>query len=447
MTTDAAMRILLVDDDLPFRTALADSFSIAGLEIESFGDGQSALESLFSGQSPHELPAVVVTDLRMPRFDGHALLSAVLARDPELPVILMTGHGDIAMAVAALKQGAFDFIAKPFPTDHLIASVRRAMETRRLVLENRRLRQAVAEVSEGFPLIGESPAMLRLRDTMRQLARVEVDVLIEGETGTGKVLVARQLHRWSMRSNRPLVTVDCAALPEQIADEVLFGTRIHRGQIAEADRGTLFLDEIDSLAPALQARLLSVVQDRVLHGNGGVSPREVDLRIIAATKADLRAEVAAGRFRADLLYRMETVRLRIPPLRERREDLGVLLSIFLDEAASFHDRPRPVLDAPVLDWLLRHDWPGNVRELQNYAVQLTLGLRQDGRMPAEAGTVDMALSAQMDRFEEGLLRDTLARLSGDVSAAAVALNLPRRSLYARLNRHGINPAAYRKQHA
>ncbi len=294
MTTDAAMRILLVDDDLPFRTALADSFSIAGLEIESFGDGQSALESLFSGQSPHELPAVVVTDLRMPRFDGHALLSAVLARDPELPVILMTGHGDIAMAVAALKQGAFDFIAKPFPTDHLIASVRRAMETRRLVLENRRLRQAVAEVSEGFPLIGESPAMLRLRDTMRQLARVEVDVLIEGETGTGKVLVARQLHRWSMRSNRPLVTVDCAALPEQIADEVLFGTRIHRGQIAEADRGTLFLDEIDSLAPALQARLLSVVQDRVLHGNGGVSPREVDLRIIAATKADLRAEVAAG---------------------------------------------------------------------------------------------------------------------------------------------------------
>ncbi|MCK9551948.1 sigma-54 dependent transcriptional regulator [Aquamicrobium sp.] len=445
MTTDAAMRILLVDDDLPFRTALADSFSIAGLEIESFGDGQSALESLFSGQSPHELPAVVVTDLRMPRFDGHALLSAVLARDPELPVILMTGHGDIAMAVAALKQGAFDFIAKPFPTDHLIASVRRAMETRRLVLENRRLRQAVAEVSEGFPLIGESPAMLRLRDTMRQLARVEVDVLIEGETGTGKALVARQLHRWSMRSNRPLVTVDCAALPEQIADEVLFGTRIHRGQIAEADRGTLFLDEIDSLAPALQARLLSVVQDRVLHGNGGVSPREVDLRIIAATKVDLRAEVAAGRFRADLLYRLETVRLRIPPLRERREDLGVLLSIFLDEAASFHDRPRSVLDAPVLDWLLRHDWPGNVRELQNYAVQLTLGLRQDGRVPAEAGIADMALSAQMDRFEEGLLRDTLARLGGDVSAAAVALKLPRRSLYARLSRHGINPAAYRKQ--
>lgn len=445
MTTDAAMRILLVDDDLPFRTALADSFSIAGLEIESFGDGQSALESLFSGQSPHELPAVVVTDLRMPRFDGHALLGAVLSRDPELPVVLMTGHGDIAMAVAALKQGAFDFIAKPFPTDHLIASVRRAMETRRLVLENRRLRQAVAEVSEGFPLIGESPAMLRLRDTMRQLARVEVDVLIEGETGTGKALVARQLHRWSMRSNRPLVTVDCAALPEQIADEVLFGTRIHRGQIAEADRGTLFLDEIDSLAPALQARLLSVVQDRVLHGNGGVSPREVDLRIIAATKADLRAEVAAGRFRADLLYRLETVRLRIPPLRERREDLGVLLSIFLDEAASFHDRPRPVLDAPVLDWLLRHDWPGNVRELQNYAVQLTLGLRQDGRVPAEAGIADMALSAQMDRFEEGLLRDTLARLGGDVSAAAMALNLPRRSLYARLNRHGINPAAYRKQ--
>lgn len=445
MTINTPIRLLLVDDDLPFRTALADSFSLAGLEIESFGDGQSALENLFSGQTPHEVPAVIITDLRMPRFDGHALLNAVLARDPELPVVLMTGHGDIAMAVAALKLGAFDFIAKPFPTDHLIASVRRAMETRRLVLENRRLRQGVAEVSEGFPLIGQAPAMLRLRDTMRQLAQVEVDVLIEGETGTGKALVARQLHRWSTRSNRPLVTVDCAALPEKIADEVLFGTRVRRGQIAEADRGTLFLDEIDSLAPALQTRLLSVVQDRILHGNGGVSSREVDLRIIAATKADLRAEVAAGRFRADLLYRLETVRLRIPPLRERREDLGVLLSIFLDEAASFHDRPRSVLDAPVLDRLLRHDWPGNVRELQNYAVQLTLGLRQDGRVPAEGATVDMALSAQMDRFEEGLLRDTLARLGGDVSAAALALKLPRRSLYARLNRHSINPAAYRKQ--
>src|SRR5690606_16154025 len=161
----------------PYRTEGDYCFCESGLKIVSFGDGLSALESLFSGQSPHELPAVVVTDLRMPRFDGHALLGAVLSRDTELPVILMTGLGDIAMAVAALKQGAFDFIAKPFPTDHLIASVRRAMETRRLVLENRRLRQAVAEVSEGFPLIGESPAMLRLRDTMRQLARVEVDVL------------------------------------------------------------------------------------------------------------------------------------------------------------------------------------------------------------------------------------------------------------------------------
>ncbi len=278
MTESEPLRVMLVDDDAAFRTALADSFEIAGLDIEAHGDGQSALSSL----TP-DYPGIVVTDIRMPRVDGHAVMEALLARDPELPVILMTGHGDIGMAVASLKKGAFDFIAKPFAADHLISSVRRALEMRRLVLENRRLRRAAADAEQDYPLLGETPVMMRLRDTIRQLASVDVDVLIEGETGTGKELVARLLHRWSARHAHGFVAIDCAALPDPIADEVLFGSRIQRGRIADADRGTLFLDEIDSMSPAVQGKLLRVVEERELPSLSG-EPRAVNLRIIAAAK-------------------------------------------------------------------------------------------------------------------------------------------------------------------
>ncbi|TWB58122.1 two-component system C4-dicarboxylate transport response regulator DctD [Rhizobium sp. ERR 922] len=434
MTLEASQKILLVEDDGPFNAALTDSFVIAGFDVETHGDGQSALASLATA-----LPGVIVSDIRLPRIDGHDLLEAVLARDPDLPVILMTGHGDIAMAVGALKQGAYDFIAKPFATDHLIASVRRALETRRLVLENRRLRQAAAEAEDAAPLLGQTAVMARLRETIRQVANADVDVLIEGETGTGKELVARLIHRWSRRRARSFVSVDCASLPDAIADEVLFGNRARRGRIAEADRGTLFLDEIDSMSPMLQGRLLRVAEERELPSVSGEST-PVDLRIVAATKNAPHGSVAENRVRADLLYRLETVRIRIPPLRERRADIGLLFSAFLDEAARLHGVPRPPIDAAMEARFLTDDWLGNVRELRNYATQVALGLASACSQPS----VELGLSDQMDHFEANILRATLERYGGDISEVAQALKLPRRSLYARLQRHGINPSAYRK---
>ncbi|KAA1179854.1 sigma-54-dependent Fis family transcriptional regulator [Rhizobium tropici] len=435
MTLQAPQKVLLVEDDGPFNAALSDSFAIAGFEVETHGDGQSALASLAVA-----LPGVIVTDIRLPRVDGHDLLEAVQARDPDLPVILMTGHGDIAMAVGALKQGAYDFIAKPFATDHMIASVRRALETRRLVLENRRLRQAAAEAEDTSPLLGQTPVMARLRETIRQVAVADVDVLVEGETGTGKELVARLIHRWSRRHARGFVAVDCAALPDAIADETLFGNRARRGRIAEADRGTLFIDEIDSMSPMLQGRLLRVVEERELPSSTG-GPAPVNLRIVAATKTDLHGLVAEGRFRADLLYRLETVRIRIPPLRERRADIGLLFSAFLDDAARQHGVARPQIDVAMEARFLTDDWPGNVRELRNYATQVVLGLTSAQHRPAS----ELGLSDQMDQFEASILRAALDRFEGDIAEVAAALQLPRRSLYARLQRHGINPSAYRRR--
>ncbi|MEN0097683.1 MAG: sigma-54 dependent transcriptional regulator [Brucella pseudogrignonensis] len=437
MTGIEPLRVMLVDDDMAFRTALADSFEIAGLDIETFGDGQSALANLSA-----DFPGIVVTDIRMPKIDGHAVMEALLARDPELPVILMTGHGDIGMAVAALTKGAFDFIAKPFAADHMISSVRRALEMRRLVLENRRLRKAAAEAEQDFPLFGETPVMVRLRETIRQLASVDVDVLIEGETGTGKELVARLLHRWSSRHARGFVAIDCAALPDAIADDVLFGNRIQRGRIADADRGTLFLDEIDSMSSSLQGKLLRVVEERELPSTTG-EPRAVNLRIIAAAKGDLEDAVKAGRFRSDLLYRLETVRLRVPPLRERRKDIGLLFSYFLDEAAAQFGQPRPTIDAAVETRLNSDDWPGNVRELRNFAKQVVLGL---GSSPAKEAN-QLPLAEQMDQFEAKVLRETLESLNGDVGEAAKILQLPRRSLYARLQKLGIDASSFRKKDA
>ncbi|WP_241649098.1 sigma-54-dependent transcriptional regulator [Paenirhodobacter populi] len=430
------MRVMLIDDDPGLREALADSFQIAGIEVDLHPDGQSALTGLSA-----EYPGVIVTDIRMPRVDGHGVLDAALACDPDLPVILMTGHGDIAMAVAALKQGAFDFIAKPFATDHLIASVRRALETRRLVLENRRLRAAAEEAGERSPLLGETPVMRRLQDTIRQLANVDVDVLIEGETGTGKEVVARLLHRWSSRRARPFVAVDCAALPEAIADETLFGSRISRGRIAEADRGTLFLDNIGNMPDALQGRLLRVVEERELPVFGG-EPRRIDLRILASAREDMAEAVAQGRFRADLLYRLEAVRLRIPPLRDRRADIGLLFAAFLTEAARQFDRPCPPIDAGIEARLATDDWPGNVRELRNFATQMVLGLQH----PDAGGASDRPLAEQMDHFERGVLQAVLRRCAGDVGEAARILQLPRRSLYARLQRLGLDAAGFRKKH-
>ncbi|WP_433909724.1 sigma-54-dependent transcriptional regulator [Sphingomonas yabuuchiae] len=428
------MKVLLIDDDDDLRDAIADTFAIAGIAVEPHADARIALDQIGA-----DYEGVVVTDIRMPGMDGHAVFDAVHAGDPELPVLLMTGHGDIAMAVAAMGRGAFDFIAKPFATNHLVASVRRALETRRLVLENRRLRAALPAAEEDFPLLGTTPAMSALRDAVRQLAQVEVDVLIEGETGTGKELVARMLHRWSKRRGREFVAIDCAALPDQLADEALFGGRMQGGRIDDANRGTLFLDEIDSMSSAVQGKLLRVIEERELPPIGGGSPRSVDLRIFAAAKGDLSQAVADGRFREDLLYRLETVRVRIPPLRERRADVPLLFSYFLQDAAERFHRPVPPLTATVEARLMSDPWRGNVRALRNFAVQTVLALPDTGG--DDAG---LPLADRVARFEAAVISEALQKAAGDVAMAADALGMSKRSLYDRLQRYGLDASEHRR---
>lgn len=431
--------ILLVDDDDALRNALVQSFQLADLAVEAFADGAAALSRLSAG-----FDGAVVSDIRMPRMDGLELFRQVAAIDPEIPVILMTGHADVPMAVSALKSGVFDFIAKPFATDHLIASARRALEMRRLVLDNRHLRAAADESANGELLIGETPAMIRLRDNMRQVADAEVDILIEGETGTGKELVATLLHRWSRRRGRPFIAINCAALPDKIAEVDLFGQESGRtlqsGRITRANKGSLFLDEIESSPAWLQGALLRVLEEREVMPVGAEQPLAVDLRVVAATKPGIDASVAEGRFRADLLYRLDMVRLRIPPLRERRADIPLLFGYLLHQAADQMKREVPRIGPDIRAYLADHDWPGNVRELANFAKRAVLGMHAD----VASAESQMALAQQVEQFEAAVIRRVLERVQGDARSAMAELELPRKTFYDKLNRHGIEIDDYRK---
>ncbi len=436
--------VIFVEDDAPLRAATAQALMLAGHDVRAFADARAALAAI-----PADFAGAIVSDIRMPGMDGLAFLAAVLERDPDLSVILVTGHGDVAMAVSALHRGAFDFLTKPFATEHLTASVARAVERRSLVIENRRLRAAAAAVAaDDDPLIGDSPAMTRLRASIHQLAQIDVDVLVEGETGTGKELVATLLHRLGPRRARPFVAVNCGALPEGLAEIELFGhasdsvahTRLSRdGQIAASSGGTLLLDEIDSMPLAMQARLLRVLEEREVQPIGETRPRSVDLRVVATTKTSLSDAVAAGRFRADLFYRLDTVRLRVPPLREREGDAFLLFAAFLDEAGARTGRDDLTLDAHAMQRLKDHHWPGNVRELRNYAFELALG---DAAAPTPASPLDLA--GQVAAFEAGVIRAALERASGRVPDVIVDLGLPRKTFYDKVARHGIDLASFRQ---
>ncbi|WP_447760003.1 sigma-54-dependent transcriptional regulator [Sphingopyxis panaciterrae] len=435
--------VLFVDDDPLLRAANLQSLDLAGLSVEAFADANSVL--------PHiapDFPGIVVTDIRMPGMDGLQLRAAVHAIDPDIPVILITGHADVAMAVRALHDGAFDFLAKPFAADHLVSTARRALAHRALILDNRRLTAAVAQIDS--PLIGESPAMMRLRETIAQLAQADIDVLVEGETGTGKELVAHMLHRQSRRSAAALIAVNCAALPHDLAEAELFGSDLvdrttgklgSAGRIRSAHRGTLFLDEIDTMHGAVQAKLLRVIEEREVQPIGASAPEPVDLRVVAATKTDLMDAVRAGDFREDLYYRLHVVKLRIPPLRERRSDIPQTFAYFLDEAAAKMGLPGFRIDDGVRRYLVEHDWPGNVRELKNFAYSVVLDLPSDPALPPLQP--DMTLAERVARFEATIMRDTMTACGGDIAKAMAMLKVPRKTLYDKLGRHAINPRDYR----
>ncbi|GGD98271.1 Fis family transcriptional regulator [Aureimonas endophytica] len=443
--SDTSLPVAFVDDDEDLRLANAQTLDLAGYACLPFASAEAAL-----GAVTAEFAGVVVTDLRMPGMNGLTLFRELKKRDPDLPVILITGHGDIEQAVAALQEGVYDFIPKPYANERLLAAIARAGEKRRLVIENRRLRRAAESGAEATPLLGETLVMERLRRTIRQIAGAEVDVLVEGETGTGKEVVAQLIHDLSPRRAGPYVVLNCGALPEAMMESELFGhergaftgaDRRRIGRIEHADRGTLFLDELESMPPALQVKLLRVLEAREVAPLGVNETRSVDLRVVAAVKVDLSDPAARGDFREDLYYRLNVVTLRIPPLRERREDVPLLFSHFLRRAALRFRREAPLLTPSLRDRLLAHDWPGNVRELVHFAERVALGLEPESEAPAGEG--EGGLAERVARFEAGLLRDALARHRGDIQAATDELRLPRKTFYDKLQRHNLVPKDFR----
>lgn len=446
---DSRAQVILVDDDPHLRQALSQTLDLAGLKVVALADAQGLADRIEA-----DWPGVVVSDIRMPGIDGLQLLEQLHGRDSELPVLLITGHGDVPLAVQAMRAGAYDFLEKPFATDALLDSVRRALALRRLVLDNRSLRLALSDRQQlATRLVGHSPSMLRLREQIGALAGTRADVLILGETGAGKEVVARALHDLSSRREGPFVAINAGALAESVVESELFGhepgaftgaQKRRIGKFEFANGGTLFLDEIESMSLDVQVKLLRMLQERVVERLGGNQLIPLDIRIIAATKEDLRQSADQGRFRADLYYRLNVAPLRIPPLRGRGDDILVLFQHFADAASQRHGLPPHTLQPAQRAVLLRHDWPGNVRELQNAAERFALGLELalDGQAPPAAVPAAPVLignlSEQVEQFERSLIAAELAQPHSSMRSLAEALGIPRKTLHDKLRKHGLS---------
>lgn len=433
--------VILVDDDEDLRPALEQALELAGFDVLALTDAATALSKV-----SRSFNGVVVSDIRMPGMDGMALLKALLAIDPALPVVMITGHGDVALAVEAMREGAYDFIEKPFPVQQLSSVVARAAEKRRLVMENRALRQELdgSSVLESR-LIGRNPAIVRLRSELMSVADSNADVLIMGETGAGKEVVARALHDLSERSAKPFVAINCGALPSEIFESELFGhasgaftgasnTRV--GRLEHANGGTVFLDEIEAMPLDLQVKLLRAIEQRQIEPLGSNRVVDLDLRFVAASKADLEQRSAEGKFRSDLFYRLNVVTLSIPALRERKDDIPLLFAHLAREARARYRRDMPELTPELEAALMARDWPGNVRELRNYADRWVLGLWNAGTTTSETSS-DTSLSDRVAAFEKSVLTAELNRNGGSMKKTYEALGLSRKGLYDKLQRHGL----------
>lgn len=437
--------VRLVDDDADLLAAQMQALRIAGFRAEGFSSGVEALTGMTA-----DYPGVVLSDVRMPGMDGFALFRHLRAMDPDLPVILLTGHGDVPMAVDAMREGAWDFLTKPVGVDDLAAALRRAVQARALVLENRALRAMRPAAPPG--LLGESPALVHLRETVTRLAEAGVDALITGPSGAGKEAVARAIHREGPRRARAFVHIACDTLDEARFDLDFLGAEAGQtgaprharlvGRIERAHRGTLFLDRIEALSPGLQARLLHLIESREVWAAGASAARPLDLHVLAATRADLGALVAQGRFRPDLYYRLSGVTLRVPPLAERPGDAPLLFRHFLLMAAARLNLPVPPVTALAQARLVSHDWPGNLRELMQFAESQALGMT--ALPPPPTGSPESSLATLMATHEAALLREALRQEGGNVSRVMTRLQLPRKTIYDKLNRHGIRPEEFRQ---
>jgi len=447
--------VLLIDDDESLRRVVEYNLREDGHEVVTAADGRTGLERFQA--SPVDL---VLTDVRMPEMSGLEVLARVKAMQPDLPVIVLTAHGTIDAAVEAMKAGAFDYLTKPFTREQLLASVRKALELGALATENRQLRQIVRERFSFANLIAGSRAMRAVTDTASRVAASDTTVLLEGESGTGKELLAKAVHVNSPRSRGPFVTVNCAAIPEHLLESELFGHRRgaftgavadKQGKFEAAARGTIFLDEVGELPLLLQVKILRVLQEREVDKLGETRPVKVDVRVIAATNRDLEKMTADGSFREDLYYRLAVVSIRVPPLRERADDIPLLVDHFLDKHASRLGRERPAVDKAVYAAFNRYSWPGNIRELEN-VIERALVLDRDGvlglddlpeRLQASGqriGNLRIELPDEgisLEDVERELLLAALEKHNWNQTRAAAYLNITRSTLLYRMQKFAL----------
>ncbi|WP_345874933.1 sigma-54 dependent transcriptional regulator [Shewanella algae] len=443
--------VLILDDEPHIGTVLSQLFELEGISAKASTQAKEILRHLC-----RDWMGVVITDVNMPGMDGISVMQQIKQLDADLPVILITGFGDIAMAVSAVKQGAYDFLEKPFNNEHILDVVKRALDKRSLTLENRKLKQELESQSLPGPrILGNSPGIRQMRHLIHQVLDTPADILIEGETGTGKELVARYLHDHSPRHGANFVAINCGAIPENIIESELFGaeagaftgadkTRI--GKFEYANGGTLFLDEIESTPMALQVKLLRVLEDRRVERLGSNKSIALDIRVIAATKVDLKELCRQGSFREDLFYRLNLVTVAIPPLRERREDIPLLFLHFARIASARYHKALIALGGEQQARLSTHEWPGNVRELRNLAERYVL-LGAEAAFAGAMGSSDslqsgMSLTQRVEFFERLLIEEALAHNKGSIKLTMEQLELPRKTLYDKMRKYGLERKDY-----
>ncbi|WP_293268608.1 sigma-54 dependent transcriptional regulator [Neptunomonas sp.] len=439
-------QVIIIDDEEIVRESMIQTLQLEGYNTSACENPQHAIE-----QCSMSWQGVIICDVRMDIMGGLDVLQLILEIDPQIPVIMFSGHSDIAIAIQAIRLGAYDFLEKTDDPQHHINTVQRAWKKRQLVLENRCLRQAIQGQHEiDNRLIGQTEAIIRLRETTLQLAQVDVDLIINGATGTGKEVVANCLHDFSPRAKKPFVALNCGAVTESIIESELFGheagaftgaNKKRIGKIEYANGGTLFLDEIESMPASLQVRLLRVIQERTLQRLGGNADIDIDIRVIAASKVDLRDAADQGQFREDLYYRLNVASIEIPNLDQRKEDIPVLFSHFVDQANQRFDRESRPVPKTLLQQLRAQSWPGNVRELRNAAERWTLGLSIESETDIHAHTTqqtkDGNLDALVDSYEREIITAALIANKGQAELTAQALGIPRKKLYLRMKKHAL----------
>ncbi len=445
--------VLFIDDEKHIRRANRQTLELADLDVLCRDCAEKGLELV-----NREWSGIIVCDIRLPNMDGMQFLKEVQKIDPDLPVILITGHGDISIAVQAMRDGAYDFIEKPYSSERLVKTVLRGLEKRSLTIENRNLRRELELHSAPGPrIIGRTPIMEQLRTTIAQVADTGADVLVLGETGTGKELVARALHENSRRRTENFVAINCGAVSESIMESELFGheagaftdAKTKRiGKFEHANGGTLLLDEIESMPTRVQINLLRVLQERSLERLGSNELIPLDLRVVAASKVDLLSAAEKGEFREDLYYRLNVVCLEVPPLRDRRDDIALLFHHFLLVAGHRYQQEVPIPGGAQMQTLLSYSWPGNVRELRNLAERyVLLGPQFDYSLEKLLSGQDkdqpQSLPRQVECFERSLIEQALAGANGSIKEVMTTLAIPRKTLYDKMRKHGLDKSDYK----